>query len=210
MTPHPPSPASTSTTLPPREPQPEVFLQLDKSRGAPYSRSEYFRKALWRLVQPTLFRVARPRWRVRVLRLFGGDIHPTAHIRGTVRIHHPWLLRMYEYSSLGDHVDVYNLGPIVIGRHTTISQGAHLCAGSHDYMSPGMPLLRPPIIIGSGTWICSEAFIGPDVRVGHNCVVGARAVVTKDIPDGVIVGGNPARVIRERPTPGVSKHAESA
>src|SRR5947207_2084643 len=105
--------------LPPPEPPPaKVFFQLDLSRGAPYGPGEYWRKAAWRVVQRTVFRVATPPWRARLLRLFGADMHPTAHVRGTVRVHHPWLLRMGRYSNLGENVQVYNLGPIVIGEHT--------------------------------------------------------------------------------------------
>lgn len=195
-----PPPQPESPGLPtPETPPGELFFRLDLSRRPPYSRSEYLRKALWRVVQKTLFRVARPRWRASLLRAFGADVHATAHFRGSVRIHHPWLLRVGAYSSLGENVEVYNLGPIVIGDQTSISQNVHLCAGTHDWKNPAMPLIRSSITIGSGVWICADAFIGPDVRVGSNCIVAARAVVVKDVPDRTIVGGNPARIISERP-----------
>ncbi len=196
------------TTLPPREGAPaRVFFRLDLSRGAPYSGGEYVKKALWRVVQGTLFRVARPRWRAKLLNLFGAEIDATAHFRGTVRVHHPWLLRVGRYSSLGDGVQVYNLGPVVVGEHTSISQGVHLCAGTHDYKQPSMPLVRSAIVIGSGVWVCADAFIGPGVRVGDNSVVAARAVVVGDVEAGVIVGGNPARMVKPRPMPNRSEAA---
>jgi putative colanic acid biosynthesis acetyltransferase WcaF len=176
-----------------------VFYRLDQARGAPYGREEYVGKLLWRVVQATLFRWGRPRHRARLLRMFGADVDPTVDIRGTVKIHHPWLLRMGRYSSIGENVHVYNLGPIVIGEQTAISQNAHLCAGTHDWRDPSMPLVRAGITIGSGTWVCADAFVGPGVRVGHNAIVAARAVVVADVPDGVIVGGNPARVLKARP-----------
>lgn len=195
LPPKPPAPK-----LPPPEPPPaEVYLRLDLSRGSPYSRSEYARKLVWRIVQATLWRIVRPRQRTALLRLFGADVHPTTNIRGSVRIHHPWLLRTGEYSSLGDHVHIYNLGPVVIGPHTTISQHAYLCAGSHDWRDPAMPLLRSSITIGAGCWLCAHVFVGPDVRIGNNCVIGARAAVVSNIPDKSIAGGNPARVLKERP-----------
>lgn len=200
----PSSPRPESPRMPASaEPGVKPFFRLDEAAAAtPYSRDEYVRKALWRLVQGTLFRCApRARWRAALLRLFGADVHPTVNIKGTVRVHHPWLLRMGRYSSLGERVEVYNLGPIVIGDHTAISQNVHLCAGTHDWRNPSMPLVRSSITIGSGTWICADAFIGPDVRIGHNSIVAARAVVVKDVGDGVMVGGNPARVFRPVPVP---------
>ncbi len=111
---------------------------------------------------------------------------------------HPWLFSMGEHSWLSERVEIYNLGPVDIGCHTVLSQDVYVCAGTHDYTKADLPLIRPPISIGSGVWVCAGAFIGPGVKVGDNCVIGARAVVTRDIPAGMIAGGNPAKVIRPR------------
>lgn len=172
---------------------------MDRASDPPYTRSEYYRKALWFLVQATVFRVAPGRWRARLVRWFGGDIAPTAKLRRSVKIHHPWLLRVGEESSLGDNVHVYNLGPVEIGPHSAVSQNVHLCAGTHDWKLRHLPLERSSIVIGSGVWVCADAFIGPGVTVGHNSIVGARAVVMKDVPERSIVAGNPAVVVRDRP-----------
>jgi putative colanic acid biosynthesis acetyltransferase WcaF len=61
-----------------------------------------------------------------------------------------------------------------------------------------MPLLKPPIEIGSDAWVCADAFIGPDVRIGDGAIVGARAVVVKTVEPGTIVAGNPAQQIGVR------------
>ena len=53
------------------------------------------------------------------------------------------------------------------------------------------------IEIGSGTWIASNVVIGPGVKIGKNCVIGMGSVVTKDIPDGYLAYGNPARPVRQ-------------
>ena len=80
----------------------------------------------------------------------------------------------------------------------TVSQRAHLCAGTHDFRDPAMPLLRPPITIHDDAWICADAFIGPGVEIGSGAVVGARAVVVKGVAAWMIVAGNPAREIGKR------------
>ncbi len=54
-----------------------------------------------------------------------------------------------------------------------------------------------PVAIGDNVWIGGSATILPGVSIGNNVVVAAGAIVTKDIPDNVVVGGNPARVIKE-------------
>ncbi len=48
-------------------------------------------------------------------------------------------------------------------------------------------------------WIGAEAYIGPGVTIGDGAVIAARAVVVKDVPAWTVVGGNPAKVIKERP-----------
>src|SRR5690606_6506097 len=143
-----------------------VFQRLDTTARAPYSRREYARRFGWLIVQATLFRLPLPRaygWRRWLLRMFGARLGAHAGIRRTVRIMHPWLLEMGDWSMLGDRVDVYNLGPVRIGNHTVVSQDAVLCAGTHDHTDPSLPLKRPPVVLGSGVWVAAGAFIGPGV-----------------------------------------------
>ena len=148
-----------------------------------------------------LFRWSLPRafrWRRWLLRRFGATMAPHSIVYPTARIFHPWWFEMGDWSNLGHEVVIYNLGPVTIGSHTVLSQGVYVCAGTHDYTRPDLPLLRPPIRIGSGVWIAAQAFIGPGVTIGDNSVIGARAVVVKDIPAGMVAAGNPARVIKAR------------
>lgn len=57
--------------------------------------------------------------------------------------------------------------------------------------------LGKPITIGDNVWIGGSAVVNPGVTIGDNVVVASGAVVTKDVPDNVVVGGNPARIIKE-------------
>ncbi len=167
----------------------------------PYTAREYVRRFAWRLAWGLLCRPSPSfagGWRRLWLRLFGASLHPTAAVRSGARIFHPWLLTMGAHSCVADGAVIYNLGPVSIGSHSLVSQDVYVCAGTHDYRHPALPLLRPAVEIGSGVWICAGAFVGPGVRVGDNCVVGARAVVTSDVEPGAIVAGNPARRIGER------------
>lgn len=158
-------------------------------------------RVLWMIVHPLFSFSPRPMWGWRrfLLRMFGACIGRGVQIYPTVRITIPWNVSIGDDTSIGDRAIVYALGSIEIGRQATISQGVHLCAGSHDYTRTDMLLLKLPISIGEGTWICADAFIGPDVTIGDLAIVGARAVVMKDVPADMIVAGNPAVVIRRRP-----------
>jgi len=178
-----------------------IFQRCDLTAARPYSRREYAGKFAWRAIGIVLFRLSLPRafrWRAIILRWFGATIGAATLIHRTTRIYHPWLLTVGEWTNLGPDVVVYNLGPVRIGSHTVISEGAWLCNGSHDYTLPNLPLLRPTSEIGSGVWIAMQAFIGPGVNIGDNCVVGARSVVMKDLPADIVAAGNPARVLKLR------------
>jgi putative colanic acid biosynthesis acetyltransferase WcaF len=93
---------------------------------------------------------------------------------------------------------VYNLGRVSIGERVTISQRVHLCAGTHDYKNPAMPLIKPPIEIGDEVWVCADAFVGPSLTIGERAIVAAASVVVKNVSAGAIVGGNPAKEIKIR------------
>ena len=164
---------------------------------------EQFLRVLWSLVHPMF--CYSPRifwsWRVGILRLFGASVGADAHIYPSVLIALPWNLAIGAEASVGDRAILYNLGLISIGAGATVSQGAHLCAGTHDYRQADLPLLKMPIAIGEGAWVCADAFVGPGVKVGDYAIVGARAVVMRDVGDWSISIGNPATIIGERPRP---------
>ena len=171
----------------------------DKS---PYSLRAKVGRVLWALVQATIFRVSFHNWyglRRRLLSLFGADLHPSVRIRASVRIEIPWNLTIGANSSVGDRAILYCLGPVTIGERVSISQGAHVCAGSHDYTLRSMPLLRPPIIIEDEAWIAADAFVGPAVRVGAGAILSSRACAMKDLEPWTIYAGNPAKAVKPRP-----------
>jgi len=188
-----------------------TLVDVGANRAASkWSKREMVARILWGAALP-LF-VLSPRvawgWRRALLRLFGARIGREVHIYPSARLTMPWNMSIGDSSAIGDRAILYALGPITLGDRVTISQGAHLCAGTHDYRDPAMPLLKLPIAVEDDVWICADAFVGPGVIVGSRAIVGARAVVMKDVPSGVIVVGNPARVLRSRD--GVTGLSESA
>ncbi len=172
----------------------------DRHKSA-YSRREKVLRMLWAIVQATLFRCSFHtwnRWRVMLLNAFGAKVHPTCIIRRTVRVECPWNLTMGRNSCLGDRAIAYCLGPVTLGDRATVSQHAHLCAGTHDYNRPDLPLIRPPITIGNDAWVAADAFVGPGVTVGEGAILGARGCAFGDLQPWTIYGGNPAKPIKPR------------
>jgi putative colanic acid biosynthesis acetyltransferase WcaF len=180
---------------------PATKLNVQENRRAvKYSDRELAYRVLWSLGR-LLFRLTpRPAFGLRrlILRAFGARIGSEVHVYASTRVYLPWNLTVGDWSAIGEDVLIYDLGPVTLGERVTVSQNAHLCAGTHDYSRADMPLLKPPIVIGDQAWICADAFIGPGVTVAEGAVVGARAVVTADIGAWTVVAGNPARFIKKR------------
>jgi putative colanic acid biosynthesis acetyltransferase WcaF len=176
-------------------------LDIAANRAArKWSRKEVAARLLWGLAHPLFAWSPRPLWGWRrfLLRSFGARIGHQVHIYPNVRIAIPWQLAIGDQTAVGDRAILHALGCITLGDRVTVSQGAHLCAGTHDYRDPAMPLLKPPIVVERDAWICADAFVGPGVRVGARAIVGARCVVMKDVEPGAIIIGNPARLLRLR------------
>jgi len=153
-------------------------------------------RAIWGVVWLILFRPS-PRpfhlWRRFLLRLFGATLGKHVNVYPTVKIWAPWALDIGSFVGVADGVTLYNMASITIGDHCVISQGAHLCAGSHDINSSNFQLIAKPISLERYVWVCAEAFVGPGVKIKEGCVLGARAVVVKSMPDPWTVwAGNPA------------------
>jgi putative colanic acid biosynthesis acetyltransferase WcaF len=168
---------------------------------SPWTTRQKIGRMLWKLVYSVAFLPSFPssyRWRAMLLRLFGARLGTNVRFRRTVKIEIPWHLTIGSHVSIGDRAILYALGKITIGDRSFVSQYAHLCAGTHDYRTSDYPLIRSPITIGEDVWIAADAFVGPGVTIADRALVGARAVVVKDVPEQMIVAGNPARVIKQR------------
>lgn len=105
---------------------------------------------------------------------------------------------MGSHSGIAFETNVYNLDTVVIGDHVSIAHRVHLNTASHDYRDPGFGLVTKPISIRSGAFVGTDTYIGPGVRIGEMAVIGARSVVTKDMPQEMVCYGHPCRPIKRR------------
>jgi acetyltransferase-like isoleucine patch superfamily enzyme len=88
-------------------------------------------------------------------------------------------------------------GGITIGDDTLIGHNVVLVTLNHDLASDKRKDMLPaPIVIGGNVWIGANATVLPGVTVGDNAVIAAGAVVTKDVPPNTVVGGVPAKIIK--------------
>lgn len=165
-------------------------------------RNHQIKRLLWQFVwllfaRPFPRRIANT-WKLFLLRCFGAKVHQTAVVYSSVRVYAPWNLEMHEFSCLADQVDCYNVDKIILGKHATVSQKTYLCTASHDVSKTFFPLITSPIILEAQSWVGADAFIGLGVTIGEGAIVGARASVFKNVEPWIIVGGNPAKLIKKR------------
>jgi putative colanic acid biosynthesis acetyltransferase WcaF len=169
--------------------------------GPSFSLRNRLLRAAWNLSWALLASWTPPQmrfWRRFLLKLFGARLGEACDVRGSARVWYPPHLHLADRALLAERVNCYNMAPISLGRAALVSQGAHLCAGSHDIASATFQLTASPITIGDGAWIAAEAFVGPGVDVGEGAVLGARAVTFRSLEAWMVYGGNPAKAIKPR------------
>jgi len=122
----------------------------------------------------------------------------------TVRIRQPFYTDFGKNISFGENVFVnasyhfQDQGGIRIGDNVLIGHQVVLASLNHDMRPKYRQNLYPgEIVIKNDTWIGSNATVIKDITIGEGAVVAAGSVVTKNVPPYTIVGGNPARVIKE-------------
>lgn len=111
-------------------------------------------------------------------------------------------LEIGDRSGIGVECEVY--GPVSIGESVMMGPEVVIYTSGHKHdrvevpmMDQGMEEARP-VTIGNDVWIGRRVIIMPGVTIGNGVIIGAGAVVTKNIPDNVVVGGVPARIIKNR------------
>lgn len=180
-----------------------IILNNDPYTQPSFGLQNRLGRMAWGIVYLFLFRPSlRPMhgWRNLLLKLFGAKIGRHVHIHPSVKIWAPWNLVIGNFVGIGDGANLYCMDKINIGDHAVISQGAHLCCGSHDFNRASFQLITAPIVICSRAWVCADAFVGMGVVLSEGMVLGARSVMIKTVnaPWTVWVG-MPAKKIRERP-----------
>jgi acetyltransferase-like isoleucine patch superfamily enzyme len=129
----------------------------------------------------------------------GALIHPTTEI-GMVKIDgHKSNFIVGANSFLGI-VTIALHENVSIGKNVCINDGVQILTGSHDVSDPQWKHIKARIIIEDYVWIAVNAIILPGVHIGKGAVVGAGAVVSKDVQAGSIVVGNPAKPISKKRT----------
>lgn len=127
----------------------------------------------------------------------GATISETAEI-GVVTINgRKENLSIGDFSTLG-RVEIALHDRVIIGKNVCINDGVVILSASHDVSDPVWRHKKAPIFIDDYAWIATNAIVLPGVSIGKGAVVGAGAVVSKNVNDYAIVIGNPAKEIKKK------------
>ena len=121
-----------------------------------------------------------------------------SYIYGRIVVYSPKNINVGKYTKINEGVVLNARDEINIGNHVHISPGVIINTGTLDYMKKGEARLhmKLPVNICDGVWLASGVIVNPGVTIGENTVVGAGAVVTRDIPPNSVAVGIPAQVIK--------------
>jgi acetyltransferase-like isoleucine patch superfamily enzyme len=140
---------------------------------------------------------------------FGNDvrIREFAWIQATSTIDQPGVgLTIGDGTYVGPRCAFGAGGGLTIGRRVTFGTGVHLLAENHEFRDPSrliqdQGVTRRGITVGDDVWMGNNVIVLDGVRIGRGAVIGAGAVVTRDVPDLAVAVGNPARVVGARGGP---------
>jgi acetyltransferase-like isoleucine patch superfamily enzyme len=123
---------------------------------------------------------------------------------GAMLLTHEGTIELGENCSVNDYCMLYGYGGLKIGNNVSIATGTVIVPANHNFSRRDIPFKSQGstglgIIIEDDVWIGANVTILDGIHIGHGAIIGAGAVVTKSVEPFTIVGGVPARFIRERP-----------
>jgi putative colanic acid biosynthesis acetyltransferase WcaF len=133
-----------------------------------------------------------------LLILFGARVGEGLVIKNKVRIKNPWRLTIGKNCWIGESVWIDNLEDVTIGNNVTLSQGAMLLTGNHDYKVSSFPYKLGKITLEDGVWIGAQSVVCPGVRCESHSILTVHSVATKNLDAWGIYAGNPAAYMRKR------------
>lgn len=137
-------------------------------------------------------------WRKFVYRLSGLKIGQGSKIHVFARFFEPKNIEIGQDTVVGEFAFLDGRTSLKIGSHVDIASQVLIYNSQHDIDDEEFKAKEKPVLVEDYVFIGPRAIILPGVKIGRGAVVAAGAVVTKDVPEGKVVGGVPAKVIRER------------
>ncbi|OWR29588.1 acetyltransferase [Saccharibacillus sp. O23] len=137
--------------------------------------------------------------RVELLKELFGSTGENVYMEPNLRVDYGYNIHVGENFFANFDCTILDVCEVRIGDNCMFAPGVSLYTATHPidpYERIAGPEYGKPIAIGDNVWIGGRAIVNPGVTIGDNVVVASGAVVTKNVPDNVIVGGNPARIIR--------------
>eukprot|EP01039_Chlorochromonas_danica_P005831 gene5831-6421_t len=138
--------------------------------------------------------------RVELLKELFGSTGKNIGIEPSLRVDYGYNIHVGENFYANFDCTILDVCEVRIGDNCMFGPGVSLYTATHPidpYERTAGQEYGKPITIGNNVWIGGRAVINPGVTIGDNAVIASGAVVTKDVPANTIVGGNPARIIRE-------------
>ena len=130
--------------------------------------------------------------------LFDGNVPEGLGLFTPVQIDFPKQMTFGNHVFINHSFTAMSIGGITIGNNVQIGPHVTIVTDNHDLYDRYVLRCRS-VVLEDNVWVGAGASIMPGVRVGKNAVIAGGAVVTKDVPANTIVGGSPAKVIREIP-----------
>lgn len=140
--------------------------------------------------------------RTRLLKSLFGSTGQNLYVEPTFRCDYGYNIHVGENFYANFDSVFLDVCEIRIGDNCFIAPGVHIYTATHPLNAQERITgaeFGKPVCIGHHVWLGGRSVINPGVRIGNNVVVASGSVVTKDVPDNVVVGGNPARIIKEIP-----------
>lgn len=139
----------------------------------------------------------------RILLMSGARVGSNIYIASGVHILNPKNLVLGDNTVISENVVITASGGVMINSYSLIGYGSKILSANHKIPENkgiiwGAGHDYAPVNIETGVWIGANVVILPGIKVGQGSVIAAGAVVTKNVPEFSIVGGNPAKLIRER------------
>lgn len=159
------------------------------------------RYVLWLIISNIFFLTNIPypnKFKVLILKIFGGKVGNKVVIKPWVKIKFPWMLTLGNAVWLGESVWIDNISEVKIGNNVCISQGALLITGNHNYSSESFELISKPIIIEDGVWVCAKSIVFGGIAIHSHSVLSINSLASQDLKSYSVYSGNPAIFVKNR------------